>query len=113
MFSTLTAKLIALGIVVAMTIGGWMYVTGLQDQVAQLEKDKVVLVEKINTQNAAVLAIKKTADKKAEEAKADIEKAKAKADKATADAKAYYRAKPSTPADRCKSALDLINGGAK
>lgn len=113
MLSTLYAKLIALGIVVAMTIAGWMYVTGLQDEVAQLKTDKVVLVEKLNTQNEAVLALKKNADKRASENKQAVEEADARAAKAEKKARSYYTAKPSTPADRCKSALDLINQGVQ
>lgn len=113
MFSTLTAKLVALGIVVAMTITGWMYVTGLQDDVARLETEKAVLVEKVKDQNEAILSIEENAKLRQKAAAKDLEAAAKVAERAKADAQAYYRAKPSTPADRCKSALDLINGGVK
>lgn len=113
MFSTLTTKLIAIGIVVAITIAGWMYVTGLQDKVAQLEQEKAVLVVKVKDQNDAILSIEENAKLRAKAAAKDLEAAAKIAEKAKADAQAYYRAKPSTPADRCKSALDLINGGVK
>lgn len=112
MFETLTAKLVALGIVVAMTIAGWMYVTGLQDKVAQLEKDKIVLIEKSEACSASVLALKKNAEKRASDNDKLVKEADERAKNAEAKARRYYTAKPSSP-DNCKAALDLINKGVE
>lgn len=111
MLSTLYVKLISGAALVLALWAGYSYVTGLQDKVATLGKDNAVLVEKLNTCSGMQLALKKTAEARVAAHAAQLKEAEEANKKALAKAKNYYTAKPSTPGDDCKSALDLINKG--
>ena len=113
MFAGMYLKLIALAIVVAAVLGGIWYVHHLQSEVKDLTTQNVTLSTKLEQQNAAVIAFKEDADKRLAAGQAELTKAQAEAAKNKATARIIYKTKPSTPGDLCKSALDLVNGGAK
>lgn len=113
MFTGLYARLIVIGLIVAALAGGWWYVRGLQKERDELKQQVTILSVKLEEQNQAIDAWKKEADAKLKAAEAEISKAKADTAAAQARAKNVFRAKPSDPSNLCKSALDLVNGGAK
>lgn len=113
MLSGMYIKLIAAAVIMAAVVGGYLYVTNLQDTVKELETQIVLKDAAIKQQNDAIDALKKEADARLAAAQAELEKAKAETVAAKARAQSAYKAKPSDPSNLCKSALDLVNGGAK
>lgn len=110
MFAGIYLKLIAAAIIVAAVVGGYMYVRHLQDSVARLETENLVLGSKIKEQNDAVDAMKADEQARMKAAAAAIASAKAETKRAQGKATVIYKTIPSTPGDDCRSALDLING---
>lgn len=112
MLSGMYIKLIGAALIAAAVIGGYLYVTNLQDKVETLTSEKVALEGQIVTQNAAIDTWKKDADVRLAANEAALVAAQAETAKAKGKATIIYKWKPSTPEDSCKSALDLINGVA-
>lgn len=110
MLSGMYIKLIGAALIAAAVIGGYLYVSNLQDKVETLTTQKAALEGQIVTQNAAIDAWKRDADERLAAGAAALELAKAETVKAKAKATIIYKWKPSTPEDACKSALDLVNG---
>lgn len=108
----LYAKLIAGGLVIAVAVGAWLYVGGLQSENVKLKSEVAVLGSKLNEQNQAVESWKAEADKRQRDGEAALKIAMEDTVKARAKASSFYKATPSSP-DSCKAALDLMNGGAK
>ena len=112
--SSLNFRLIGAVLAVLAVFGTFKYVQHLRHNISDLEQAKTELTVKLNTQNAAILQMKTDADAREASHKTEL----AQAAQALEDAKkkatvVYYKAKPSTPTDTCKSALDLINGGGQ
>jgi len=120
MLAGMYIKLIAAGVIIAAALGAVWYVNNLQETV---EEQKAVIIQKeanikqlgaaIEQQNAAVDALKKDADARLAAAETKLVVARAETAKAKSRATIIYKEKPSDPNDLCKSALDLVNGGAK
>jgi hypothetical protein len=113
MLAGLYAKLIMAGLLVAALGGAYWYVHHLQAENTRLTSENTVLGAKIKDQNDAFDAFKKDADTRLQANEVKLAEAQAETAKAKMKANNAYKAKPSTPADLCKSALDLVNGGAK
>jgi len=120
MITGLYARLIGVGLIVAALLGAFWYVKHLQGQVADLRQEVAVkeasirqLSTAIDTQNAAIDSLKKDADARLAAAEAALVKARADTAAAKKKAGTIFKAKPSDPSNLCKSALDLVNGGAK
>lgn len=113
MLTALQYKLIG-GVVLALALfGGYRYVSHLQGRISTLESEKTELSTKLNTQNDAIKQMKIDADERKEKHKEELEKAMQKSSEKKQEAQVIYKTVPSNPSDLCKSALDLINGGAK
>ena len=117
MFSGLYVKLIAAGLGLVAVLGTMWYVSNLQNQVQTLQHANTVLVDqgnvlaaKIVEQNNAVDAMKAEATARERAGAIAIAAAKAETAKAKKKATVIYKTPPSTPGDKCKSSLDLING---
>ena len=113
MFAGAYAKLIGIGLIVAAALGLWWYVSSLKSEVETLTAQLIVCGTKLKDQNDAVAALKKESDDRLAAAAKELEDAKKLAEKNKSQAKVIYKVKPSNPNDLCKSALDLVNGGAK
>lgn len=103
-------KIVAGLVLVAALLGCGVYVNNLRDENRLLLKNNTELTVKLGLQNEAVLLLGREATKRVEAHKEEIANARAEAVKARASAAKTYAAKPSTPDDLCKSALDLVNG---
>ncbi len=113
MFGTTQFKIIAVVVLALAAYGGYRYVNNLHDENVRLTAENAIISQKLTEQNEAIEAWKKEADAKLAAAQDEIEKAKKETAAARTRAQSFFRAKPSTPGDACKSALDLINGGGK
>ena len=113
MITGLYARLIAIGLIMAALAGAWFYVSHLRAENAELTQQVAILGAKLDEQNKAVEAWKAEADKRQKAGEEALKLAQAETVKAKAKAGSFYKAKPSTPGDNCKSALDLMNGVAK
>ena len=124
MLTGLYAKAIMAAVIAAMVAGAFWYVSNLKSTIKDLEQQLIVCVaqgnvlsQKILDQNAAADAFKADADKRLAAASIDLAAAREAAKKAKGKATVIYKTAPSTPGATCeadrKSALDLINGGAK
>lgn len=113
MLSGIYIKLIAGGIILAVVLGGWWYVSGLQNKVNTLTTEKAVLEGKILTQNAAIKSLQDEAIQQKKDNEAAVAAAKAETAAAKGRATIIYKTRPSDPSDPCKSALDLMNGVTK
>lgn len=113
MLTGLYARLIGIGLIVAACLGAWWYVHHLQSEVKELTTQVTVLGGKLKDQNDAIDLLKKDADARVAAAQQQIALAQAETLKAKGRATIVYKAKPSDPTNLCKSALDLVNGGAK
>ena len=113
MFSDIKIKLILLAVVLVAIFGAYKYVTGLQDKVTNLQAEVTTLSTKLQTQNDAIIQMKKDATARIDSHKAELANAKKLADASKGKAQIIYKIKPSTPGDMCKSALDMINGSNK
>lgn len=107
------AKLIGAAAIAAAVISGWFYVQGLRSDNARLLLENNNIGLKLTDQNAAVEKLKREADEKLAAAQVALEQARRETIVARKRAQEIFRAKPSTPTDLCKSALDLINGGVQ
>jgi len=110
MFTGLYARLISLGVILAILVGAYTYVSHLQTLNTKLTAQNIVLTTKINGQNAAIEQLGKDSIAQIEAGKIEIAAAIAQASKNKAVAQIIYKSAPSTPSDLCKSSLDLING---
>lgn len=120
MISGLYVKLIAAAVIAAAVVGGYLYVRNLKSTV---EEQKAVIIQKeanikqlstaIEEQNAAIDRLQADAASRLKAAEEALKLAKAEAVRAKGRADALFRAKPKDPSDLCKSALDLVNGGAQ
>jgi hypothetical protein len=113
MLGSLYAKLITLGLVLAMAVGGYMYVSHLQHEVQDLTTQNTVLGAKLKDQNAAIDQIKNDADLRVAAAASAVEAASAAANVVRGQARVIYKTLPSKPGNDCGSALDLLNGVTK
>lgn len=109
MFTGFYARLIGIAVILFALLGTAMYVRSLRAEIKTLSTENTVLSQRIEIQNAAVDEYKKEADKRLTAAAVELKRAKVETAKANKRANDFYRAKPSTPADDCKSTLDLIN----
>jgi len=111
--SAINFRLIGIALAALTVFGTFKYVQHLRRNIADLEQAKVELTVKLETQNNAIRQMKKDADAREESHRAELEQAAQAVEEAKKKATVYYKAKPSTPSNTCKSALDLINGGSK
>ena len=120
MLTGLYGRLIGAALIIAAVAGAYFYVSNLRSTIKEQE---AVIIQKeanikqlagaIDTQNAAIDKLKTDADARVKAAEAKVAEAKQETVKAKTRADAIFRAKPKDPSDLCKSALDLVNGGAK
>ena len=110
---TAKMKLIVGGLILLAVFGVFKYVKGLNTQISNLRDEKTQLETKLNMQNTAILQMKKESDERALTYKSELEQAQKQVHEAQKKAETIYKARPSTPNDSCKSALDLMNGGSK
>lgn len=108
-----TMRLVAVAVAVLAAFGLYKYVQNLKSTIKELESSNTELTTKLNTQNNAIRQMAADAALRQETFKTALEEADRKVAEAKTKSIVYYKAKPSTPNDSCKSALDLINGGAK
>lgn len=124
MLPTLYAKLIGLALIIALVVGGWLYVVNLKSQIAEgkaqeaaLSSQISVLADKLVQQNAAVDALAKAGDVRLAAAQKDLAAAKTSAAVHTAKANSTYAASAAFPGTTCEadrqSSLSLMNGAAK
>lgn len=113
MLGSLQLKLIAAAVAAALVGGVWLYVKGLRADNERLTTENAVMSQKLTEQNEAIETWKKESDARLAAAQEQLEKAMRETADAKRRAQSIFRAKPSTPGDACKSALDLINGGVK
>lgn len=113
MIQTLYIKLIAVAVVATVTIGAVQYVRGLKSDLEKCSTEKIQLETAIGLQNDAIEVLRKEGEERLQKAQQDLDAAKKEAEKNKNAARVIYRATPSTPGDSCKSALDLVNGGAQ
>lgn len=111
--SPISLRLIAALIVAGAVAGLWFYVDGLRSENEELKASKMSLEMRLKDQNDAIDNLKKEADERAAAAQLALEAARKETIAARKRAQDISRAKPSTPDDLCKSALDLINGAAR
>jgi uncharacterized protein (UPF0333 family) len=110
---TLYARLAAVAVVIALLGGAYWYVSSLKGKVKMLEQEVLLKDAAIKQQNDAVDALQASAEKRVKDAEKLVAVAKAEAVKARGKATVIYKTRPSDPSNLCKSALDLVNGGAK
>jgi hypothetical protein len=113
MLTSLQFKLIGALVLALALFGGYKYVAHLQGRVDTLTSEKTELSTKLDTQNKAILQMKKDADERKEKHAEELKEAAQKSTEKKQEAQVIYKTVPSNPSDMCKSALDLINGGAK
>lgn len=113
MFVGMYSRLIGIGLIVSAVLGTWWYVSSLRAEVEDLRMKKSVLESKIADQNEAVLSLQRDGEQRLAAAKIEIEAAQAATVSAKKKATIIYKQSPSTPGNDCKSALDLVNEGAK
>lgn len=124
MLPALYAKLIGLALVVALVVGGWLYVVNLKSQIKEGKAQEValqaqisVLADKLVMQNAAVDAMAKAGDVRLAAAQKDLAAAKSSAAQHTAKAQTTYAAAPAFAGATCEadrqSSLSLMNGSTK
>lgn len=106
-------------LVAAAIISVSLYIVSLRHDNQVLQKNNtaqaavnVTLLMKLEAQNESITLLGKEHAKRLEEGQAMVAQAKVQRAKAELHAQRLYAAKPSTPADPCKSALDLINGAS-
>lgn len=114
MLTGLYARLIGVAAILALVIGGWLYVSHLRTQVKDLTAANTVLTEQVKTQNAAVDKFKTDADARLASAQADLAEAQTKSTQIQTRSKIIYKTVPSKGTATCEndraSSLDLLNG---
>lgn len=106
------AQMITLGIAGVIVLMTVLYIKHLQTEVNRLKSDNTELSTKLKIQNDAVLQMKADAEGRLKAAEAELEKAKLASAEHQAKAQVIYKAAP-TSDDKCKAALNLMNGGSK
>lgn len=101
-------KLILGGVLIAVLLSGVLYIRYLRNANENLRAEVQVLAVQLETQNKAVLALKKEAELKLAASQKALSEAKAKTEQASKKATVIYKSQPT--GDLCQSALDLVNG---